>query len=277
MLLPIHNYIREKLDTFLATKKIPHILFYGESGSGKQTLVDGFLQKIYNNQMHYIKTNVKHVNCAHGKGIKFIRDDLKFFAKTNIHLNGGFMFKTVVLMNADNLTVDAQSALRRCIEIHSENTRFFIIVQNKHRLLQPILSRFCDIYVPYPIINGEQVNLHQWKIQESFPFLPEQERKKQDTIQSLYHFYSKDEGTDQFSHDHMVDLVSDLYEHAISSYDVMEWIRHSSNWTRFEKANGLVCFAKVKSEFRCEKLLMFYLFDFMHNRSTIDLTTLSFL
>ena len=70
------------------------------------------------------------VNCAHGKGIKFIRDELKFFAKTNIQSNTGASFKTITLINADFLTIDAQSALRRCIELFSHNTRFFIIVKN---------------------------------------------------------------------------------------------------------------------------------------------------
>ena len=59
-----------------------------------------------------MKTNIMIVNCAHGKGIKFIREELKFFAKANIHSNNGTLFKTIVLINADNLTIDAQSALR---------------------------------------------------------------------------------------------------------------------------------------------------------------------
>ena len=74
------------------------------------------------------------VNCAHGKGIKFIREDLKLFAKTNIHLNNGILFKSIVLLNADFLTIDAQSALRRCIELFSHTTRFFIIIENKNNI-----------------------------------------------------------------------------------------------------------------------------------------------
>ena len=66
------------------------------------------------------------VNCAHGKGIKFVREELKFFAKTN--MKNKCNFKTVILSNADKLTVDAQSALRRCIELFSHTTRFFIII-----------------------------------------------------------------------------------------------------------------------------------------------------
>ena len=66
-----------------------------------------------------------YVNCAHGKGIKFIREELKFFAKTNINLKEGEIFKSIVLLNADKLTIDAQSALRRCIELFNHTTRFF--------------------------------------------------------------------------------------------------------------------------------------------------------
>jgi DNA polymerase III delta prime subunit len=42
-----------------------------------------------------------------GKGIKFVREDLKNFAKSNINTSHG-IFKSVVLYNADYLTIDAQ-------------------------------------------------------------------------------------------------------------------------------------------------------------------------
>jgi hypothetical protein len=275
--LPVHNSIREKLDKFHASKRVPHILFYGHSGSGKKVLVDEFLRKIYNNDNNALKTNVKYVNCAHGKGIKFIREDLRFFAKTNVHLNGGFSFKTVILMNADSLTADAQSALRRCIEIYSDNTRFFIIVQNKHKLLQPILSRFCDIHVPHPFINGEPVNLYKWNAEKAYPFISTLTKEKQELIEKMYQSYSDNAPNNQITHSILTELVLELYENAISSYDIVSWIRNGTRWSELEKANGLICFSKVKSEYRCEQLLMFYLFDFMQNRSTMDLSQISFI
>ena len=87
------------------------------------------------------------INCSHGKGnIKFIRENLKHFANTIINKNDNYMFKSIILLNADKLTIDAQSALRRCIEIYNHSTRFFIIVDDKFKILKPILSRFSDIY-----------------------------------------------------------------------------------------------------------------------------------
>ena len=93
--LQIHQNIVKKLDYFLKIKKIPNIIFHGESGSGKNTLVSNFIDSIYQNDRTLIKSFVMYVNCAHGKGIKFIREELKFFAKTHINLKEGELFKVL--------------------------------------------------------------------------------------------------------------------------------------------------------------------------------------
>ena len=134
--MEIHKEINEKLDYFYEQNNIPNIIFHGTSGCGKKTILINFLNKIYNNDPKKIKTNVMTVNCCHGKGIKFIRDELKFFAKTHIDYKGGNFFKIIILANADKLTIDAQSALRRSIELFCHTTRFFIIVEDKYKLLK---------------------------------------------------------------------------------------------------------------------------------------------
>ena len=170
MSLKIHTEIIDKLKYFHMMNKIPNIIFHGPSGSGKRTIMHDFLNIIYNNDREKLKSFVMYVNCAHGKGIKFIREELKFFAKTHIFSNGGDIFKSIILLNADKLTIDAQSALRRCIELFSHNTRFFIIVEDKYKLLKPILSRFCEIYVPepMPLHGGNSINLYKYNLNETF-------------------------------------------------------------------------------------------------------------
>ena len=294
--LNIHQPIREKLHSFYVSNRIPHIIFYGASGSGKQTIVNDFLREIYHGSETKLKANVMFVNCAHGKGIKFIREELKFFAKTNVQFNSGIWFKTIVLLNADHLTMDAQSALRRCIELFSHNTRFFIIVENKHKLLNPILSRFCEIYVPEYIdpTSGKRLNLHQLQIQRTYPVL------SSSSTEGSIKDKEGDEGNNAFSclnglllstscegkegqkkkeidHATMVSVVSDMYENAISSYDFLAWVQASSLWTDYEKSNLCMCFSKIKPEFRCEKLLLMYLVDFLWNRPKADLRTVSFM
>jgi hypothetical protein len=134
----------DKLDYFLKTNKIPNIMIHGDSGSGKKTIVKQFIDKIYKNNKNKEKY-ILNINCGDGMGIKLIREDLKFFGKTVVEKN---MIKLIVLYNGDKLTPDAQCALRRCIEIYSKNTRFIIIINNKELLLKPLLSRFCEIYIP---------------------------------------------------------------------------------------------------------------------------------
>jgi hypothetical protein len=261
--MEIHTNIVEKLDYFYTSKKIPHIIFHGSSGSGKRTLVNGFLNKIYNADKQKLKSNVMTVNCAHGKGIKFIREELKFFAKSNLQSNTGVTFKTIVLLNADSLTTDAQSALRRCIELFSYNTRFFIIVENKQKLLNPILSRFCEIYVPEPMLNGKILNLHQYNIQKNYQI--------QDNTPIHSWIHGKIEELMKktpIQHLDLTKMATEFYEKGLSAFDVVQWMDadNSNLLQEIDTTSVNICYDKVKSEYRCEKLLLLYLFDLLFLR-----------
>jgi len=251
--LSLHEKIREKLDFFHKNNQIPNIIFHGSSGTGKKTILYEFLSKIYEYNKHKIKHNVMVVNCSHGKGIKFIREELKFFAKTNIQSNYGVTFKSIVLINADSLTTDAQSALRRCIELFSYNTRFFIVVENKHKLLNPILSRFCEIYFPeYVNEGGEIENLHRVKLRRKFE-IPEITNRKLEVISAMLR------DIDEYSdHKMLAEISTKIYDNGYSCLDLMEVIEKKNNSNIYSL---YMKFNKVKSEFRCEKLLILYMLN----------------
>lgn len=257
--LPIFENIQKKIDFFLETNKIPHIIFHGSSGTGKRTIVYNFINKIYNNDKQKIKSNVMFVNCAHGKGIKFIRDEVKFFAKSNIQSNSGVLFKIIVLLNADFLTIDAQSALRRCIELFSYNTRFFIIVENKYKLLNPILSRFCEIYVPEYMEKNKVVILHQFQLNKKMD-ITDYEKEKQEFIRQKI----VEQSVSFMNHSMLLDLSNELYENGISCLDLMRFIEESGLWKEEQVVHYMMTFYNIKSEYRCEKLLMFYIFDMIY-------------
>ena len=267
--LDIHKNIYEKLKNFETTNKIPHLIFHGASGTGKRTIVNNFLNSIYNGDKQRMKTNIMIVNCAHGKGIKFIREELKFFAKTNINSNNGKLFKTIVLINADNLTIDAQSALRRCIEQFSFNTRFFIIIENKHKLLNPILSRFCEIYVPEYIVNGEGVNLH--KLSRTTNYKIEYNENHLEWITDKIDEYIHEE----INHINIIKLCEDIYEKGLSSLDIIEWIQQTETLDNNVKSQVCMGFDIVRKEYRFEKLLMMYIFDFLYLRTNKDLKSIT--
>jgi hypothetical protein len=277
---PVHAAIREKLDMFYETRKIPHIIFHGASGTGKLTIVQQFIHKIYRGDKQHIKQNVMMVNCSHGKGIKFIREELKFFAKTNIQSSSGVLFKTIVLRNAHHLTIDAQSALRRCIELFSYNTRFFMLLENKHKLLKPILSRFCEIYVPENTISNERIiNLHKHTLHVKYNGSSLQNKPIREYIHSqLFHIVNKmynnpDAETSPVSILALAELAEDFYYRGISTLDVVEWLNTpeiKAYLTDIQHANSMLCFYQIKSEFRCEKMLMFYILHFVFC-STLEL------
>jgi hypothetical protein len=270
--LDIHRDIRQKLQYFIAQKKIPNIIFHGVSGCGKNTLAWNFIRSIYGNDKGALKDYVMHVNCAHGKGIRFIREDLKFFAKTNVDLKDGETFKSVVLMNADKLTTDAQSALRRCIELFNHSTRFFIVVEDKCKLLRPILSRFCEIHVPEPVVDGVPVNLHAHLLRKTFA-LDKLRQQRAEWLEKRVSFGR------EYTHGELISLASNLHERAYGGMDLLRWLegRPESEIPLDKKCERLVAFQKVRHEFRNEKLLMLFMLHFMLFRSNDGLENISFM
>ena len=276
MLLNIHQNIKEKLNYFHKIHKIPNILFHGKTGTGKRSIVNEFIHKIYNNDKEQIKTFVMYVNCSHGKGIKFIREELKFFAKTHINSNGGNNFKSIILLNADKLTMDAQSALRRCIELFSHNTRFFIVAEDKYNLMKPILSRFCEIYVSEPVINSQPVNLYKYNLNQVFDTKDIKAQKLDSLKKELTKSVMK-----KNSIENLMLLSTKLYEKSYSSLDILHLLENPKfldNIINTEKRYELlICFNRIRSEFRNEKLLILFILNFVFLSSELCLENISFM
>ena len=260
-MLNIHESIKEKLNYFNKIQKIPNIIFHGSSGCGKKTIVNNFINQIYNGDKEKIRSFVMYVNCAHGKGIKFIREDLKFFAKTHINSNNGNIFKSIILLNADKLTSDAQSALRRCIEIFSYNTRFFIIVEDKYTLLKPILSRFSEIYIPEPNHNGIPINLYKYNINETFKI--KELINNETELETLILFCKK------------------IYEKGYCGLDILTLLENplflELQITPEKRYELLITFNRVKKEIRNEKLIIFFILNFLFLNLEINLENISFI
>jgi GTPase SAR1 family protein len=276
MSLTIHQNIKEKLDYFYEIHKIPNILFHGPNGSGKRTIVNDFIHKIYENNREQIKSFVMYVNCSHGKGIKFIRDELKFFAKTHINSNGGNNFKSIVLLNADKLTMDAQSALRRCIELFSHNTRFFIVAEDKYSLMKPIISRFCEIYVPEPIINGQIINLHKYNLNQVFKMKDNKIQRLDSLKKDLLKLVNKNCKLEM-----LIELCNKLYEKGYSALDILALLENQKFLEEIisleKRYELLICFNRVKKEFRNEKLLILFILNFTFLSSELCLENISFI
>lgn len=286
-MLNIHKEINDKLNHFIQKDKIPNIIFHGNYGSGKRTIVNSFINNIYEKDKELIKKYVMYVDCGHGKGIKFIREELKFFAKTNsnIIINGKKYFKTIILLNADKLTSDAQSALRRCIELFTTTTRFFIIVENKYKILKPILSRLCDIYIPDVFIKNKRINLYEYTINNIFD-IRTFEKKKLIWLKKEIDKYDKN----PTNYTELMNFSNQLYEKGYCGNDLSNYIQQikptlntgdiSNNSiinNEKYKYQLLLTIDKIKSEFRNEKLLMFFILNFLFLSSEVNLENISFM
>lgn len=229
----MHESIHERLNEYLETNKIPNIIFHGEHGSGKKTLIKNFIDRIYDHDKEKIKTHVMFVNCAIGKGIKFVREDLKYFAKTHIERN--VLFKSIVFLNADNLTNDAQSALRRCIELYSTNTRFFMVIEKINNLMKPIISRFCEIYVSKDPCCYQTPHTLTEEMDCCISLI---KSNKKNTIEAL------------------INLTNKLYQAGCSAMNVMELHKN-------ENEELVYRFSSWRREFRNEKFLILLILNFL--------------
>ena len=240
---------------------LPNLLLYGNNLIGKKTLLEQLLLYIYKNYKN-IENNTLILNCSLGKGnIKFIRDNLRFFANTIIHKNIT-NFKSIVLLNADSLTLDAQSALRRSIEIYS-NTKFFIVTANKSKIIRPILSRFCEIFCNINNMNSIYKSLtvtnnnNNNKVNNKLSVLIKKLNNAMKTI------------TNGSENDLLINYSSLIYNKGISANNLLEYFTNCSNF-KSDYSKFVFFFDIYKKEIRCEEFLIFIILYFYNNNCAIN-------
>jgi len=237
---------------------LPNLLLYGNNLIGKKTLLEQLLLYIYQNYKN-IENNTLILNCSLGKGnIKFIRDNLRFFANTIIHKNIT-NFKSIVLLNADSLTLDAQSALRRSIEIYS-NTKFFIVTANKSKIIRPILSRFCEIFCNISnmnIIYKSLTVINNNKFNSKLSVIIKKLNNAMKTI------------TNSYENDLLINYSSLIYNKGISANNLLEYFTNCSNF-KSDYSKFVFFFDIYKKEIRCEEFLIFIILYFYNNNCAIN-------
>jgi replication factor C subunit 2/4 len=128
---------------------LPHLLFYGPSGTGKTTTALAICKYIFNSDIEHnrnykkiIKERVLELNASDERGIKIVRERIKTFASQalNNYINIP-NFKIIILDEADVMTNDSQFALRRIIEQFSNITRFILICNYITKIIPPLSSR----------------------------------------------------------------------------------------------------------------------------------------
>lgn len=132
--------IVSRLKIFIQEKSMPHLIFSGPPGTGKTTCALALAHDLFGPSF---RQNAKELNASDERGIKVVRTSIKQFA----HYKGSAdqPYKILVLDEADNMTGDAQQALRRTMESTSRNCRFILICNYSSKIIDPIQSR-CSIF-----------------------------------------------------------------------------------------------------------------------------------
>ena len=115
----------------VASGKVPHMLMYGPPGTGKTSTILALAKELYGPV--YYRNRILELNASDDRGIAVVREKIKKFAQKKIvKIPSSENYpcppiQIIILDEADSMTVDAQAALRRTIEVYSTHTRFCII------------------------------------------------------------------------------------------------------------------------------------------------------
>ena len=115
---------------------MPHLLFSGSAGVGKTTTALCLSRQILG---EYAKDCTLDLNASDERGIGMVREKVKKFSRFAGMVD--VPFKIIILDEADEMTSDAQTALRRIIEDAAKICRFILIANNVSKIIQPIQSR----------------------------------------------------------------------------------------------------------------------------------------
>lgn len=131
------------LQSTLKTGDLPHLLLYGPPGTGKTSTILAVAMQLFGPNI--INDRVIELNASDDRGIGIVRNNIIKFAKIVVGAKDPNYpcpdFKIVILDEADAMTPDAQSALRKVMESTSNITRFCFVCNYINQIIDPITSR----------------------------------------------------------------------------------------------------------------------------------------
>jgi len=135
--------VKRMLKDTLKTNNLPHLLFYGPPGTGKTSTILAIAKELFGPKIY--KQRVIELNASDERGINVVRNKIGRLAKLAIgSVDPDYPcppYRIIILDEADAMTTEAQSALRKTMEDYSKITRFCFICNYINQIINPITSR----------------------------------------------------------------------------------------------------------------------------------------
>ena len=147
-----NEHLKAKVDRYIKSNDVPHLLLYGRAGTGKTTLAKLIVKNI---ECDYL-----YINASDENSVDTVRNKVRQFASTI-----GFKdMKVIVLDECDYITPNAQAALRNLMETFSKHCRFILTCNFVERIIDPLQSR-CQVFEIIPP-SKKDVAVHLTKVME---------------------------------------------------------------------------------------------------------------
>lgn len=173
------DHIIQRLKRYVNEHSMPNLMFTGPAGVGKTTTSIALAKSILG---EYWKQNFLELNASDARGIETVRTNIKSFCRLKAV---GAPFRIVFLDEVDNMTKDAQHALRREMEMYTKTASFVLSCNYSSKIIDPIQSR-CAIFRFAPI-KGNQIIQRLEKVAEA-----ENLNIKRNAIESIVYFAEGD-------------------------------------------------------------------------------------
>ena len=147
-----NEHLKAKVERYIKSNDVPHLLLFGRAGTGKTTLAKLIVKNI---ECDYL-----YINASDENSVDTVRNKVRQFASTI-----GFKdMKVIVLDECDYITPNAQAALRNLMETFSKHCRFILTCNFVERIIDPIQSR-CQVFEIIPP-SKKDVALHLTKVMD---------------------------------------------------------------------------------------------------------------
>ena len=133
-----------RLKKYVDTESMPNLMFTGPEGVGKTTTALALAKEILG---EYWRQNFLELNASDARGIDTVRTNIKNFCRLK---PVGAPFRIIFLDEVDNMTKDAQHALRREMEMYTKTASFILSCNYSSKIIDPIQSR-CAVFRYTPL------------------------------------------------------------------------------------------------------------------------------